>query len=78
MTNLEKKRDNFRGLNLTNRTLLSVTKYFNRFDIKKYEEAVKEDKKDKQKFLYDSDYEYIRKITEENKVALRTLDVQMR
>lgn len=77
LTNLEKKRDNFRGLNLTNRTLLAVTKYFNKFSIEKYQEAVKENKRDKQKFLYNSDYEYIKKIIEDKKVNIRTLDVQI-
>ena len=68
LTNLEKKRDNFRGLNLSNRTLLAVTKYFNEYDI---------EKEGNQKFLYDSDYNYIRKIIEENQVDVRTLDVQI-
>lgn len=77
LTNIEKKRDHFRGLNLTNRTLLAVTKYFNKFNKDKYEEAKKENKNDKQKFLYDSDYEYLQKVVEDTKVTLRTLDVQI-
>lgn len=77
LTNLEKKRADFRGLNLTNRTLLAVTKYFNKFDHEKYDRAEEEGKIDKQKFLYDSDYEYIDKITKETKIVLRTLDVQI-
>ncbi len=77
LTNLEKKRDNFRGLNLTNRTLLAVVKYFNKFDEEKYREAEQKGKQDKQKFLYESDYEYIKNITQKNKVTLRTLDVQI-
>lgn len=77
LTNLEKKRDHFRGLNLTNRTLLAVTKYFNKFDIEKYRSASESGQADKQKFLYDLDFEYIKKITGDNKVVLRTLDVQI-
>ena len=77
LTNLEKKRENFRGLNLTNRTLLAVTKYFNKFDKNKYDEAIKNGQQDKQKFLYDSDYEYIKKVKEDSRIRLRTLDVQI-
>lgn len=77
LTNLEKKRDNFRGLNLTNRTLLAVTKYFNKFDPEIYHEAERANKTDKQKFLYDSDYEYLEKFVQDNCVNLRTLDVQI-
>ena len=35
LTNIEKKRPEFRGLNLTYRSMLSVVKYFNKFDIEK-------------------------------------------
>lgn len=77
LTNLEKKRENFRGLNLTNRTLLAVTKYFNKFSSEEYEYAMKEERKDKQKFLYDSDYKYIESIVKDRGVCLRTLDVQI-
>lgn len=77
LTNLEKKRDSFRGLNLTYRTLLAVTKYFNKFSPEKYEEAIKSGKKDKQKFLYDSDYEFLDKFVKDKVVNLRTLDVQI-
>ena len=44
LTNVEKKRPDFRGLNLTYRGMFSVVKYFNKFDIEKY----KKDKKDKE------------------------------
>ena len=69
LTNLEKKRASFRGLNLTNRTLLSVVKYFNKYDIAKANE--------KQKFIYDDDYDYINRLITDNSIILRTLDVQI-
>lgn len=77
LTNLEKKRDSFRGLNLTNRTLLAVTKYFNKFSLESYEDAINSGKNDKQKFLYDSDYEYLEGFIKDKSVDLRTLDVQI-
>lgn len=52
--------------------MLSVVKYFNKFDLDKY----KEDGKG-QKFIYDEDYELLNKFIEENKVKVRTLDVQI-
>lgn len=72
LTSIEKKRPDFRGLNLTYRSMLSVVKYFNKFDLDKY----KEDGKG-QKFIYDEDYELLNKFIEENKVKVRTLDVQI-
>lgn len=72
LTNLEKKRPDFRGLNLTYRTMLSVVKYFNKFDYEKYKSGDK-----KQKFIYDDDYELLKKFIEENDVKVRTLDVQI-
>lgn len=77
LTNLEKKRENFRGLNLTYRTLLSVLKYFNSFCYEEYEKAKKAGKTDKQKFIYDSDYDIIKDLIQNNNVILRTLDVQI-
>lgn len=73
LTNIEKKRPDFRGLNLTYRTMLSVVKYFNKFD----KEAFKNGTNRKQKFIYDDDYELLREFIEENEVKLRTLDVQI-
>lgn len=73
LTNIEKKRPGFRGLNLTYRTLLSVVKYYNKFD--KAECDKNPDKK--QKFIYDDDYEMLDKFIQENKVIYRTLDVQI-
>ena len=43
--------------------MLSVVKYFNKFDLDKY----KEDGKG-QKFIYDEDYELLNKFIEENKL----------
>ena len=73
LTNLEKKRAEFRGLNLTYRTMLSVVKYFNKFD----SVAFKSGEKKKQKFIYDDDYEILKKFVQENEVKTRTLDVQI-
>jgi len=74
LTTIEKKRPDFRGLNLTFRTLLSVTKYFNRFDssIPKYDP-----KFSKQKFIYDDDYQFLKDFIDEHQVKIRTLDVQI-
>lgn len=77
LVDIEKKSADFRGLNLTYRTLLSVLKYFNRFDKSVFDEAIKNKKHDKQKFIYDSDYEFISKFVNENGINLRTLDVQI-
>lgn len=73
LTNIEKKRPEFRGLNLTYRTMLSVVKYFNKFNKQAYENGSNK----KQKFIYDDDYEMLSKFTEENGVKFRTLDVQI-
>lgn len=72
MTNIEKKRPDFRGLNLTYRTMLSVVKYFNKFDLEKYHAGEK-----KQKFIYDDDYDFLKKAIDENDIKVRTLDVQI-
>lgn len=72
LTNIEKKRPEFRGLNLTYRSMLSVVKYFNTFNYDKY----KEDGKG-QKFIYDEDYELLKKFLDINAVKTRTLDVQI-
>lgn len=73
LTNVEKKRPNFRGLNLTYRTLLAVVKYFKRFDPVQYEK----DPDAGQKFIYDEDYDLLDKMVQENNIKLRTLDVQI-
>lgn len=72
LTNIEKKRPEFRGLNLTYRSMLSVVKYFNKFDATKFEEDQKS-----QKFIYDEDYELLKKFIDENEIKVRTLDVQI-
>lgn len=72
LTNIEKKRPEFRGLNLTYRSMLSVVKYFNKFDAEKF----KTDKKS-QKFIYDEDYDLLKKFVDENAIKVRTLDVQI-
>lgn len=68
LTTVEQKRSDFQGLNLTYRTLLGVLKYYNRYD---------EDGSDKQKFIYDDDFEFVQKVIKETGVSLRTLDVQI-
>lgn len=73
LTNIEKKRPEFRGLNLTYRTLLSVVKYYDKFD----EEAYKSNPDKKQKFIYNDDYEMLDKFIKENDIKYRTLDVQI-
>lgn len=72
LTNVEKKRPEFRGLNLTYRGLFSVVKYFNKFDVDKYKNEGKQ-----QKFIYDDDYELLSKFIAENELKVRTIDVQI-
>lgn len=72
LTNIEKKRPSFRGLNLTYRTLFSVVKYFKKFDNEKF----KTDGKN-QKFIYDDDYELLNRFIQENEIKVRTIDVQI-
>ena len=72
LTNVEKKRPEFRGLNLTYRGMFSVVKYFNKFDYEKF----KSDHKP-QKFIYDEDYELLSNFIKENDLKIRTIDVQI-
>lgn len=72
LTNIEKKRPDFRGLNLTYRSMLGVVKYFKKFDKDKYEKDHKS-----QKFIYDEDYDLLKKFVDDNKIKIRTLDVQI-
>lgn len=72
LTTVEQKRANFQGLNLTYRTLLGVLKYYNRFNARLSDASFS-----KQKFIYDKDYELVRKIVADTGVELRTLDVQI-
>lgn len=64
LMNLEQKNNNFDGMNLTYRTLLSVLKYFNKYG-------------EKSKFIYDDNYAVLSKFIIKNKINLRTLDVQI-
>ena len=68
LTNIERKRPDYRGLNLTYRTLLSVVKYYRRYDGKAIEP---------QKFIYDDDYNLLDNHIRKNGLKLRTLDVQI-
>lgn len=72
LTNVEKKRPDFRGLNLTYRGMFSVVKYFNKFDNEKYKEN-----EQPQKFIYDDDYELLSNFIQEKELKIRTLDVQI-
>lgn len=72
MTNVEKKKPDFRGLNLTYRGMFSVVKYFTKFDRKAYDNG-----KQSQKFIYDDDYELLKKAVDENGITVRTIDVQI-
>lgn len=72
LTTVEKKRPNFQGLNLTNRTLLSVVKYYNKFNSK-----LEGDELTRQKFIYDDDYNYIESLLNSLGITPRTLDVQI-
>lgn len=72
LTNVEKKRPGFRGLNLTYRSLLSIVKYFKKFDRETYNAG-----DTKQKFIYDDDYDLLKTFTDTNKITVRTLDVQI-
>lgn len=66
LTNVEKKKPNFQGLNLTYRTLLSIVKYFN-----KSEHGLNK------KFIYDDDYDVLEEFVKEYEIPVRTLDVQI-
>ena len=72
ITNVEKKRPGFRGLNLTYRSMLGIVKYFNKFDVSKFENDGK-----MQKFIYDDDYALLEKFISDNEIKVRTLDVQI-
>lgn len=66
LRNLEVKDNEWKGLNLTYRTLLAINKYI-----------VKEDKEVK-KFMYKDDYKFLNRIREKNNLQeVRTLDVQI-
>lgn len=73
LTNIEKKRPEFRGLNLTYRTMLAIVKYFNKFD----KDAFNSGKQKKQKFIYDDDYALLENYINTNEIKIRSLDVQI-
>lgn len=64
----ERKKQDFFGLNLTWRTLLSVAKYFTRREEKDGIHA---------KFIYNDDYMTLHTFVNENQIRVRTLDVQI-
>lgn len=66
LTEIEKKKPEFKGLNLTYRTLLSIVKYFNKSESGKHK-----------KFIYDDDYDKLKEFIEFNAINVRTLDVQI-
>src|SRR5690625_4811184 len=70
LNNLEKKLPNYKGLNLTNRSLLSVIKYNNKHNDIRYKTEIN-------KFLYDEDYDMVKNICNENKINVRTIDAQI-
>lgn len=69
LTKVERKRPEFRGLNLTPRTQLAVIKYF----------APPEDDQFhlNEKFIYQDNYNNILKLITEEDIKVRTLDVQV-
>lgn len=68
LNSVERKRAEFPGLNLTYRTLLSVVKYFN-----KHYDGTNEHKK----FIYDDDYNFLKKFVDAHDIKVRTYDVQI-
>lgn len=69
LTNVEKKKPDFPGLNLSYRTLLSVVKYFNKRD--------NPDGSTNKKFIYEDDYTFLKDFIDKNEIPVRTLDVQI-
>lgn len=72
LMDIEKKRPNFGGLNLTYRTLFSVIKYFKKFNKESFING-----EAKQKFIYNDDYNLLYEVIQENEAKIRTLDVQI-
>ena len=75
LKSLERKKPNFDGLNLTYRTLFSVVKYFKK-QICGKDETTGEILYNS-KFIYDEDYEILKKFIDEHDVMVRTFDVQI-
>ncbi len=72
LTTVEQKRADFQGVNLTYRTLLGILKYYNSFN-----KSLGKDEYSKQKFVYENDYNLVKKIISDTNIKLRTLDVQI-
>ena len=71
---LEKKEATIKGLNLSNRTLLSINKYI----VRENTDEVEEGKPKVKKFLYAEDYDYLEEIRKQAQLeGQRTLDVQI-
>lgn len=74
LTTLEKKHYNYRGLNLTFRTLLGTVKYFNKFAKNKDNNLKNE------KFIYNKDYEIILENLRKNNLSkndAKSIDMQI-
>lgn len=69
LNEIERKRPNFPGLNLTYRTMLSVVKYFNKH--------VDSEGNEHKKFIYDDDYEFLKSFIDQHEIKVRTYDVQI-
>lgn len=65
LNHLEEKHYDYNGLNLTLRTLLGTVKYFQNHAM------------DEHKFLYDEDYELVKKISTEQHIELKTIDAEI-
>lgn len=69
LTNIERKKPKYPGLNLTYRTQLAVVKYFAQFEDEKFNHN--------SKFIYNDDYIALSEFIEKNEIKHRTLDVQI-
>ena len=65
LNHLEEKHHSYNGLNLTHRTLLGTVKYFQNY------------KDNKDKFLYDKDFDYVEKIVNKYSLTLKTIDAEI-
>ncbi|MBA0882940.1 deoxyguanosinetriphosphate triphosphohydrolase family protein [Flavobacterium undicola] len=65
LTHLEEKHYQYNGLNLTLRTLLGTIKYFNNHQ------------QNKDKFLYDEDYQKVKKWSDDYGIKLKTIDCEI-
>lgn len=65
LTSIEKKFNDCSGINLNRRTLLGIVKYFNTY------------KENKNKFLYENDYDIVKFWVDEYDLTLKTIDCQI-